>query len=105
MNRLFVSAALLPLVWAAAAQAETKIATAVTAPVKTSTATAAGTADDLTIDTAGLVKPTAAGAAVTLDTNNKVSNLGTIAFTGIDNATGVLVLGGGTGSVSNSSAI
>jgi len=105
MNRLFVSAALLPLVWAAAAQAETKIATAVTAPVKTSTATAAGTADDLTIDTAGSVKPTAAGAAVTLDTNNKVSNLGTIAFTGIDNATGVLVLGGRTGSVSNSSAI
>src|SRR4029453_3516526 len=49
-NRLFVPAALLPPVWAAAAQAETKIATAVTTPVKTSTATAAGTADDLTID-------------------------------------------------------
>ena len=105
MNRLFVSAALLPLVWAAAAQAETKIATAVTAPVKTSTATAAGTADDLTIDTAGSVKPTTAGAAVTLDSDNKVSNLGTIAFTSVDNATGVLVLGGRTGSVSNSSVI
>jgi hypothetical protein len=52
MNRLFVSAALLPLVWAAAAHAETKITTAVTAPVKTSTATAAGTSDDLTVDTA-----------------------------------------------------
>jgi outer membrane autotransporter protein len=105
MNRLFVSAALLPLVWAAAAQAETKITTAVTAPVRTSAATAAGAADDLTIDTAGSVKPTAAGAAVTLDSNNKVSNLGAIAFTGVNDATGVLVLGGRTGRVSNSAVI
>ncbi|MDB5425123.1 MAG: autotransporter [Phenylobacterium sp.] len=105
MNRLFVSAALLPLVWAAAAQAETKITTAVTAPVRTSTATTAGTADDLTIDTTGSVQPTAAGAAVTLDSNNKVSNLGAIAFTGVNGATGVLVLGGRTGSVSNGAAI
>ncbi len=87
MNRLFVSAALLPLVWAASAQAETKITTAVTTPVKTSTATAAGAPDDLTIDSAGSVKPTAAGAAVTLDSNNKVSNLGTISFNGVNGAT------------------
>jgi outer membrane autotransporter protein len=105
MNRLFVSAALLPLVWAAAAHAETKIATAVTAPVKTSTATAAGAPDDLTVDTAGSVKPTTAGAAVTLDSNNKVSNLGTIAFTGVNDATAILALGGRTGSVSNGAII
>ncbi|MGH3644596.1 MAG: hypothetical protein ACRDUX_36905, partial [Mycobacterium sp.] len=105
MNRLFVSAALLPLIWAAAAQAETKITTAVTAPVKTSTATAAGAPDDLTVDTAGSVKPTAAGAAVTLDSNNKVSNLGTITFTGVNNATGILALGGRTGSLGNTGAI
>jgi len=105
MNRLFVSAALLPLVWAAAAQAETKIATAVTVPVKTSTATAAGAPDDLTVDTTGSVKPTVPGAAVTLDSNNKVSNLGVIALTGVSDAIGVLVLGGRTGSVSNGAAI
>jgi outer membrane autotransporter protein len=105
MNRLFVSAALLPLIWAAAAHAETKITTAVTAPVKTSTATTTGAPDDLTIDAAGSVKPTAAGAAVTLDSDNKVKNLGTIAFTGVNDATGILALGGRTGGVSNGAGI
>ena len=104
MNRLFVSAALIPLLWAVGAQAETKITTGVTAPAKTSTV-AAGAPDDLTVDTTGSVQPTVAGAAVTLDTNNAVQNLGAIGFNNLDNSTGVLVLGGHTGSVSNSGAI
>jgi len=104
MNRLFVSAALLPLLWAAGAQAETKITTAVTAPAKTSTA-ASGGADDLTIDTTGSVTLTTAGPAVTLDSNNTVKNQGTISFNGVDVATGVLVLGGRTGALSNSGTI
>src|SRR5512139_1070395 len=85
MKRLFVTAALLPLALASAARAETKIATATTAPVKTSTA-ASGAPDDLTIDTGGSVKPTAAGAAVTLDSNNAVKNAGTIGFNNVSNA-------------------
>jgi len=104
MNRLFVSAALLPLLWAAGAHAETKITTAVTAPARTSTA-ANGAPDDLTIDTGGSVQPTVAGAAVTLDSNNVVKNLGAIGFTDLDNSTGVLVQGGRTGSVSNGAGI
>lgn len=104
MKRLLVTAALAPLVLASAAQAETKITTAVTAPVKTSTA-ANGAPDDLTIDTGGSVKPTAAGAAVTLDSNNAVKNAGAIGFNNLSGATGILVLGGHTGAVTNTGTI
>lgn len=108
MKRLFVTAALAPLALAAtsvaAAHAETKITTAVTAPVKTSTA-ANGAPDDLTIYAGGSVKPTAAGAAVTLDSNNAVKNAGAIAFNNVSGAAGVLGLGGHTGSVTNAGAI
>jgi len=104
MKRLLVTAALAPLALASAVHAETKITTAVTTPVKTSTA-ANGAPDDLTIDTAGSVKPAAAGAAVTLDSNNKVKVNGAIGFNNLSNATGVLVLGGRTGAVSNAGAI
>lgn len=104
MKRLFVSAALLPLALASVARAETKITTAVTTPLSTSTANG-GAPDDLTIDTAGSVKPTTAGAAVTLDSNNKVTNNGAISFNDVDNATGVLVKGGHTGSVTNAGTI
>lgn len=104
MKRLFVSAALLPLAYAASVDAETKITTAVTTPVATATA-ANGQPDDLTIDTAGSVKPTTAGAAVTLNSNNAVKNLGAIAINGLNDSTGILVQGGRTGSVTNSSTI
>ena len=56
MKRLFVSAAVLPLLYAAAAQAETKISTATTAPVRTSTL-ANGQPDHLTIEAAGSIAP------------------------------------------------
>lgn len=104
MKRLFVTAAVLPLALASAALAETKITTAVTTPLKTSTA-ANGAPDDLTIDTTGSVKPTAAGAAVTLDSNNAVKNTGVIGFNDVDNATGILALGGHAGSVINTGTI
>jgi outer membrane autotransporter protein len=104
MKRLFVTAALAPLALASAVHAETKITTATTAPLQTSTV-ANGAPDDLTIDVAGSVKPTAAGAAVTLDSNNKVKNAGAIGFNNINNATGILVLGGHSGAVSNGAGI
>lgn len=104
MKRLFVSAALLPLAWAAGSHAETKITTTVTAPAKTSTVNK-GAADDLTIDSSGSVKPTVAGAVVTLDSNNTVKNLGTIATSDLDGTTGILALRGRTGAVSNTGAI
>src|SRR5436190_6070334 len=104
MKRLFVSAAALPIAFAAAAHAETTINTAVTAPVATSTA-ASGQPDSLTIDTAGSLKPTAAGAAVTLDAAGKsVTNKGQIGFNNVNGATGVLLIGGASGTLSNTAA-
>ncbi|HVI32243.1 autotransporter outer membrane beta-barrel domain-containing protein [Phenylobacterium sp.] len=104
MKRLFVSAALLPLAYAASAGAETKITTATTTPVATATA-ANGQPDDITVESNGSVKPTAPGVAVTLNSNNVVKNAGTIGFDGQSNATGVLILGGRTGSLTNTGLI
>jgi hypothetical protein len=105
MKRLFVSAALLPLAYAASAGAETKITTATTTAVQTATV-ANGQRDDLTVESSGSIKPAAAGVAVTLNSSNVVRNSGTIGFeAGQSNSTAVLILGGNTGSFSNSGVI
>lgn len=104
MKRLFLSAALLPLLSAAAAQAETHITSSTTAPVKTSTA-ASGQPDALTIDSGGTVAPTTAGAAVTIDSSNAVTNSGAITINNVSNATGVQINGGVTTTLSNAGTI
>jgi hypothetical protein len=83
--------------------AETSISTATTTAVATSTVKS-GAADDISITADGTVKP-ASGTAVTLDSDNKVTNAGTIQFTGVNDATGVLIAGGHTGSLTNSGVI
>ncbi|MDI1365611.1 MAG: autotransporter domain-containing protein, partial [bacterium] len=92
------------LALAFAASAETTVSTARTTPIATSSA-ASGAADDVKVAADGSIKPTTAGALITLDSNNKVTNLGTLATVGVNGSTGVLILGGKTGSVTNSSAI
>lgn len=92
------------LAWALDAHADTTISTARTTPVNTATANN-GAPDNVVIDSAGSVKPTTAGAAVTLDSNNTVSNSGVIETQDVSGTTGILVLGGHTGSVSNLGSI
>lgn len=104
MKRLLVSAAVLPLLYAASAHAETKISTATTAPVKTSTI-ASGQPDHLTIEAAGSIAPTVAGPAVTVDSSNAVINNGAITFTGVNGATGIQVNGGVATSITNAGTI
>ena len=104
MKRLFVSVAVLPLLHAAGAQAETKISTATTTPVRTSTL-AGGQPDSLLIEAAGSIKPTAAGAAVTMDSAHDVKNSGAIGFTGVNDAVGVLLVGGRSGTLTNARTI
>jgi hypothetical protein len=87
-----------------AASAETSVTTARTTPIATSTATGSA-ADDVRITADGSIKTTTAGAIVTLDSNNKVTNLGTLSTTGVNDSVGVLVIGGKTGSVTNSATI
>ncbi|MBP7701564.1 MAG: autotransporter outer membrane beta-barrel domain-containing protein [Phenylobacterium sp.] len=100
---LFAAASPLCLL-AGAAQAETVISTTVATPVATATA-ASGARDDVKISTAGTIQPTSAGAAVTLNSNNTVTNEGTIKFSNVDGATGILGLGGVTGTIKNAGTI
>lgn len=104
MKRLFVSAAVLPLIHAAGAHAETKISTATTTPVRTSTL-ASSQPDSLLIEAAGSIKPTASGAAVTMDSAHDVKNSGAIGFNNVNDAVGVLLVGGHSGTLTNAGSI
>ncbi len=108
MRRRFLAAAvaMAPLlaVGAGAACAATEISTSTTTPVATATA-AAGAPSDVDIASGGSINPTAAGAALTLNSNNTVSSEGSISFSNVDNATGIQVDGGYTGLVNNTGAI
>lgn len=86
------------LIWAAPALAQTTINNGVTAPQLTSKT------GDLTIGTGGSVKP-ASGTAVTIDSNNALTNSGVIQFSNVDNVTGVLATGGHTSTISNLATI
>ena len=72
---LFAAASPLCLL-ASAAQAETVISTSITTPVATATA-ANGARDDIKVSSAGVVQPTR-GTAITLNSNNNVTNEGAI---------------------------
>lgn len=87
-----------------AASAETQVTNARTTPIATSTATGSA-ADDVKITSNGSIKPTTAGPIVTLDSNNLVTNQGTLSTNNLDNSVGVLVIGGHTGTVTNSATI
>lgn len=91
------------LIIAAPASADTVINTARTTPVRTATANA-GAADNVTVDTAGSVKPTG-GTAITMDSNNNVTNKGTLAIGGSSNSNGILALANTTGAILNSGTI
>ncbi len=106
MRHYLTCTAIAPVLVALAAGnalAETTIGTAVTAPVATATA-ANGAADDVTISAAGSITVTSA-TAVTMNSNNKVTNAGTIKISGVDNATGILALGGTSGAISHTGTI
>ena len=96
------SAPLLMLATSAAAQLS--ISTATSTPVATATAVSGGPGN-IDVTAAGSIGVTSPGAAVTLNSNNTVSNEGQIGFTDVSNATGILVQGGFTGSVTNSGTI
>ncbi len=107
---LTAAAALAPLcfvVGAGAAQATTTISTGRNTPVATATANN-GAPDDVDIASGGSITLTTLPpglAAVTLNSSNKVTNEGTISATDVNNAIGVLVSGGNTGSFTNTGSI
>ncbi len=92
------------LALASAAAAETSVATKTTSPILTSTIKQ-GAADDIKITSAGSVELSATGAAVTVNTANKVTNEGNIIVTNANGATGILAQAGTSGGISNSGKI
>ncbi len=90
---------------ALAAQAETVINSERTTPIATASAGTGGAADDVKIDTGGTIKLTASGALVTLNSNNKVTNNGSLTTQGVNDSTGILINGGTTGTVTNTATI
>lgn len=92
------------LTLASAATAETTITAKQTAPVRTSTVKQ-GAPDDIRITSTGILEIATSGAAVTIDSPNKVTNEGAIQFSNVDNSTGILALVGGSSGISNSGKI
>lgn len=101
MRKTLLASTCLATLLSTAAHAETTITTATTAPVRTSTIKS-GAPDDIKITSAGSIKPTVAGPAVTIDSNHKVVNDGTIEFTNVDGATGIQAGAGTSGGITNS---
>ncbi|WP_369061265.1 autotransporter outer membrane beta-barrel domain-containing protein [Caulobacter sp. 73W] len=87
-----------------AAQAETQITTERTTPIATATA-ASGAPDSVNVTSTGSIKLTAAGAAITQNSSHSVVNAGTLSFENVNDATGILVIGGQTANVTHSGAI
>jgi len=83
--------------------AQVTISTATTAPVRTSTVNA-GAPADIIIATGGSITLNA-GSAVTVDSNNSVSNAGTITQGAADNVVGIDVQAGRNGTITNSGGI
>lgn len=106
MRNLLACTAIAPVLVAlsgAHAAAETTIGSSTTTAVKTSTA-ASGSADDVTVSSAGTIKLTS-GTAITQDSNNKVSNAGTLTISDSDGATGIYSVAGTSGDITNSGTI
>ncbi len=93
------SAALI-LGWGTLAAAQVTISDARTAPVDTDSE-----GDDVIIDTTGSVTLTTAGPAVTLNSDNDLTNQGAITISDVDNATGVSLEGGADRNFTNSGNI
>lgn len=86
------------------ALAQRQITTATTAPVATGTATN-NAPDGIAITGAGSIRLTGGGTAVTVNSSNNVTNAGTIAVDNASNSTGILILPGNSGTVTNSGTI
>jgi hypothetical protein len=100
---LFAAVALAPL-WLVVGQTSVLAQTTISNSISTPQTTAAD--GDLTVASGGSITPSASNtAAVTINSSNSLTNSGNISYKDVNNVTGVLLLGGNTGSVSNSGTI
>ena len=99
MRKILLASTCLATIASLPVHAETTITTATTTPVRTSTVKA-GAPDDVKITSAGSVKP-GGGTAVTIDSNHKVVNEGTIEIGNVNGATGIFANAGTVGGITN----
>lgn len=100
---LLASTALLALATAATSARAEDVTTKKTTPLRTSTIKN-GAADAINITKDGLVVLTA-GTAVTMDSNHKVSNAGTLSISNANGAAGIRAAAGTSGDIVNSGTI
>lgn len=83
------------------------ISTSTTTPIQTADPNPNNPVDpgDVTITTSGSITVTAGQTAVTVNSDNDVSNAGVIGSSNADNTTGILVTGGRTGTITNTGSI
>ena len=102
---LAVAVSIAPLVLAAAAaRAQVSITNGSTSPIATATANN-GAPANVDIAAGGSIGLTAPGAAVTLNSNNVVTNEGQLGATNVNGATGLSIIGGFTGSFTSTGTI
>ena len=103
MRKLLAATCLTPFIAVTAASpllAETVINDARTTAISTSSVN-----DSIRISTTGSIKPASGTVAVTKDSSHSVTNQGTIAFTGVNDSTGIVIVPGNSGDVTNSGTI
>jgi hypothetical protein len=101
-NRLMAAAAIAPLslLGLHQAHAQTTLSSSSGTPLTTAVS------GDVTIASGGTLQPTVSGAAITINSNNSATNVGTIATKDVDNVFGIQVAPGAyTGSISNQGTI
>lgn len=103
---LFASALATLTVTAPAAFADREITDEITTPVATSTAGDGGVADNIVISTGGRVTLVPNETAVTIDSDNNVTNSGSIVIEGDDDGgVGIHAIGGNTGDITHAGTI
>ena len=103
MRKTLLASTCLVAVFAAPAHAETVIGNALTTPIRTSTVNGGTTPDDAKLAASGSIKPTS-GTAVTIDSNHKVVNEGTIQITNSNGSTGISANAGVVSNITNTAS-
>lgn len=107
MKRKFLAAAVATAPLLAAATpilAQVTISSATSTPVQTATASN-GQPADVTVAVGGSIGITNPGVDLTLNSNNSVTVAGQLGATGLDNTTGLEIIGGFTGAATNTGTI
>lgn len=103
MRKTLLASTCLVAVMATPAFAETVIGNALTTPIRSSTVNGGTTPDDSRLAASGSIKPTS-GAAVTIDSNHKFVNEGTIQITNSDGSKGIVANAGVTSNITNTAS-